>query len=154
MSAAIDDASAAKRRLHHAVAIVAASWAVDTGLISMADEESDVNPPTPVRIPTPTPPSPATPSPSPSKIYTSSLTGEMRIQELMNGHPERIKSALGSSKETFAQLMDQLPFRPRKRISREEQLGIFLYVRRQRSATRDYDDAAERFQRDSKIVAR
>ena len=64
--------------------------------------------------------------------HTSILTGEAWVLELMNGHPDRIKTSFGVSHEVFDALVRVLEgndFVPSWHgISVPEQLGIFLYT--------------------------
>lgn len=63
--------------------------------------------------------------------HTSALTGEGWVMELLGGHPRRIRTELGVSHETFAELIDELRQSGNtdsKYVSLEEQLTIFLYA--------------------------
>ena len=62
--------------------------------------------------------------------HTSILTGEGWVQELLDGHPLRIKTELGRRRHVFRSLVQALVdsgLRPSKHISNEEQVAIFLY---------------------------
>ncbi|KAF8179432.1 hypothetical protein BJ912DRAFT_832942, partial [Pholiota molesta] len=62
--------------------------------------------------------------------HTSILTGEMWVTELLNGHPDRIKSALGMRRHVFLALVETLRnmgLQPSRYISLEEHVAIFLY---------------------------
>ncbi|KAF8436372.1 hypothetical protein L210DRAFT_3345575, partial [Boletus edulis BED1] len=63
--------------------------------------------------------------------HTSILTGEGWMLELLNGHPNRIRTCLGVNHDVFNQLVCALRnhgvLDSRRGISVEEQLGIFLY---------------------------
>ena len=62
--------------------------------------------------------------------YTSILTGEAWVQELLHGHPKRICIALGVNKHVFHGLISELQalgHGDSKYITLEEQLAIFLY---------------------------
>ncbi|EGO04534.1 hypothetical protein SERLA73DRAFT_27886, partial [Serpula lacrymans var. lacrymans S7.3] len=62
--------------------------------------------------------------------HTSSLTGEAWVQELINGHPDRIRSELGVSLQVFEKLTETLRdaiIQGSKYISLNKKLAIFLY---------------------------
>ncbi|KAF9473465.1 hypothetical protein BDN70DRAFT_770991, partial [Pholiota conissans] len=62
--------------------------------------------------------------------HTSILTGEMWVTELLNGHPDRIKSALGMRHNVFlalVQTLGNMGLQPSRYISLEEHVAIFLY---------------------------
>ncbi|TFK86403.1 hypothetical protein K466DRAFT_461471, partial [Polyporus arcularius HHB13444] len=65
-----------------------------------------------------------------SPMYNSIQTGEAYIQELLHGHPDRIRDTLGVHKHIFHALIHELQvyagFTPTKHLSQEEQLAIFL----------------------------
>ena len=58
--------------------------------------------------------------------HTSILTGQGWVEELLDGHPERIRCELGMHKETFLLLING--YSRSKYVSLEEQLAIFLYM--------------------------
>jgi hypothetical protein len=63
--------------------------------------------------------------------HTSALTGADWVQELLNGHPERIRNELGVHKDIFYGLIDALQkggIRSSRSVFIEEQLTIFLYT--------------------------
>jgi hypothetical protein len=63
--------------------------------------------------------------------HTSALTGEAWVQELLTGHPERIRNELGFHREVFDELIRSLHDGgqgPSRHISLEEKLAIFLYT--------------------------
>ena len=64
--------------------------------------------------------------------HTSILTGEGWMLELLNGHPDRIKTSLGVSHDVFDGLTQVLVENGFKKshqgLSVEEQLGIFLHT--------------------------
>ena len=65
--------------------------------------------------------------------HTSILSGENWVQELLTGHPERIRTELGVHRSTFAVLIKALNnsgVKPSRYVSIEEQLSIFLYFNR------------------------
>jgi hypothetical protein len=63
--------------------------------------------------------------------HTSILSGQGWVQELRNGHPERIRTELGVYKHVFDALLFELfvmGYSDSKNVKIEEQLAIFLYV--------------------------
>jgi len=63
--------------------------------------------------------------------HTSLLSGEAWVQELIHGHPKRIRSELGVQKHVFQELiftLRHLGHRDSKYITLEEQVSIFLYT--------------------------
>ena len=67
----------------------------------------------------------------PKPYHTSILSGEMWVQELLDGHPDRILCELGVQKEIFEALICTLRAigtTDSKHVSLEEQLAIFLYM--------------------------
>jgi hypothetical protein len=63
--------------------------------------------------------------------HTSALSGADWVCELLDGHPERIRSELGVHKHVFHALVDELKLAgltSSKYIFLEEQLAIFLYT--------------------------
>jgi hypothetical protein len=63
--------------------------------------------------------------------HTSILSGYAWVQELLNGHPERIRTELGVHKEVFCALIEELRLmghEDTKYVTLEEQLAIFLYT--------------------------
>ena len=63
--------------------------------------------------------------------HTSILSGEGWVQELLHGHPGRIRCELGVPKEVFQQLIIELRsmgYTDSRYITLEEQLAIFLYT--------------------------
>ena len=89
-------------------------------------------------------------------MYTSLLTGELYIRELLHrdAHPDRIHDTLGVRKHVFRALMRELQdyagFAPTKHVSMEEQLAIFLRLARTGLGQRE---ARERFQRSPETVS-
>lgn len=92
---------------------------------------------------------------APIPYHTSILTGEGWMLELLNGHPERIRTCLGVSHGTFNKLVRTLVHhgftRSRNGISIEEQLGIFLYTCVTGMSTRH---VGERFQHSTDTISR
>jgi hypothetical protein len=63
--------------------------------------------------------------------HTSSLTGLHWVDELMEGHPDRIKTAFGMQLRVFKLLLKALHkmgYRDSKHVKLREQLAIFLYT--------------------------
>jgi hypothetical protein len=63
--------------------------------------------------------------------HTSILSGYAWVQELLHGHPERIRTELGVHKEVFHALVEELRSMGHgdsKNVSLQEQLAIFLYM--------------------------
>jgi hypothetical protein len=63
--------------------------------------------------------------------HTSILSGEGWVQELLNGHPRRIRNELGVNRGTFTLLrkaIQLLDIHSSRHVSIEEQLAIFLYT--------------------------
>jgi hypothetical protein len=62
--------------------------------------------------------------------YTSILTGQAWVNELLHGHPKCIRTALGMNKHVFRALLSELRgmgHGDSKYITLEEQLAIFLH---------------------------
>ena len=63
--------------------------------------------------------------------HTSILSGYAWVQELLHGHPERIRMELGVHKEVFLALVEELQsmgHENTKNVTLQEQLAIFLYI--------------------------
>ncbi|CAK5267042.1 unnamed protein product [Mycena citricolor] len=64
--------------------------------------------------------------------HTSALTGHAWVMELLNGHPDRIRTELGMRKEVFLLLIQQLQIvtglSDSRYVSIKEQVAIFLYM--------------------------
>jgi hypothetical protein len=63
--------------------------------------------------------------------HTSILSSEGWVQELLHGHPERIRTELGMHKPAFRQMIFELHHMGHpdsKYVLLEEQLAIFLYM--------------------------
>jgi hypothetical protein len=63
--------------------------------------------------------------------HTSILSGYAWVQELLNGHPERIRTELGVHKEVFYALIEELRSMGHENtryVTLEEQLAMFLYM--------------------------
>ena len=86
--------------------------------------------------------------------HTGLLSGHAWVTELLNGHPLRIKTELGVSKEVFEALilvLQDLGHRSSRYISLEEQLAIFLYSSTSALSTRR---VGERFQHSTGTISR
>ncbi|KIK13049.1 hypothetical protein PISMIDRAFT_18263 [Pisolithus microcarpus 441] len=73
----------------------------------------------------------ATKRAEPIAYHTSILSGRGWILELLNGHPERIRTELGVHKHIFKLLVEELQqigYTHSKYVTLQEQLGIFLYI--------------------------
>jgi hypothetical protein len=67
----------------------------------------------------------------PTLYHTSALSRSDWVQELLTGHPERIRTELGVHRGTFILLiksLQMLGLRSSHHASIEEQLSIFLYT--------------------------
>ena len=86
---------------------------------------------------------------------TSSLTGEIWIKELINGHPIRCVNALRMEPDLFVRLSKELyskyGLRPSNRMSIFEKVGIFLYTLALGVSNRV---VGERFQRSGDTISR
>ena len=63
--------------------------------------------------------------------HTSILSGYAWVQELLNGHPERIRTEFGVHKEVFRSLIEELQSMGHgdtRYVTLDEQLAIFLYM--------------------------
>jgi hypothetical protein len=63
--------------------------------------------------------------------HTSALSGAGWVQELLTGHPERIRNELGVYRGTFVLLIKALQamgLKSSRHVTIEEQLSIFLYT--------------------------
>jgi hypothetical protein len=63
--------------------------------------------------------------------HTSILSGYAWVQELLHGHPERIRTELGVHKEVFLALVEELRSMGHgdtRNVTLQEQLAIFLYM--------------------------
>jgi hypothetical protein len=70
----------------------------------------------------------------------SILTGQLWLQELLNGHFERFQEQLGLSRHAFRKLSHELQqdhgLKDSRHITADEQLAIFLYFARHGSTSR------------------
>ena len=86
--------------------------------------------------------------------HTSILMGEGWVQELLDGHPLRIKTELGMQRHVFCKFVRALVhcgLKLSKHISNEEQVAIFLYASITGLSIRHL---GERFQRSNSTIAR
>lgn len=87
--------------------------------------------------------------------HTSSHTGRRWMEELLSGHPVRIKDNLGISQAGFRYLENLLirrsKFKDTRYMDTTEQLGIFLYAV---STDLSMRKLAERFQRSTETINR
>ena len=63
--------------------------------------------------------------------HTSILSGYAWVQELLHGHPERIRTEFGVHKEVFLALVEELQSMGHgdtRNVTLQEQLAIFLYM--------------------------
>lgn len=63
--------------------------------------------------------------------HTSILTGEAWVQELIHGHPDRIKTELGMRLHVFIAFVSELRacgLADSRHVTLEEQVSIFLYT--------------------------
>ena len=67
----------------------------------------------------------------PEPYYTSILTGQAWVIELLTGHPEHIQCELGVHRHVFIALISELHemgLRNSRSVSLEEKLSIFIVV--------------------------
>ena len=67
----------------------------------------------------------------PEPYHTSILTGQGWVEELLSGHPKRIRCELGVHRHMFLALigvLQELSYGHSKHVTLEEQLAIFLYM--------------------------
>ena len=86
--------------------------------------------------------------------HTSILSGYAWLQELLHGHPERIRTELGVHKEVFLALIRELRsigHSDTKYVTLEEQLAIFLYTSVTGLSVRH---VGERFQRANGTISK
>jgi hypothetical protein len=72
----------------------------------------------------------ATPLYNKQIYHNSILSGHGWVQELLHGHPDRIRTELGMRKEVFIELVRELMnsgILDSRYVSAEEQVAIFLY---------------------------
>jgi DNA-binding NarL/FixJ family response regulator len=90
----------------------------------------------------------------PIPYHTSALSGQAWVDELLEGHPDRIKNELGMRKEVFRSLLValcQAGYGDSRYVTLEEQLAIFLYMSVTGLSIRH---VGERFQRSNETVSK
>lgn len=90
---------------------------------------------------------------NPQPYHTSALTGRAWISELLDGHPNRIKTELGVHKHVFQILIEELKWlgvSNSRHVDLEEKLGIFLYSCTTALSVRHI---GERFQRSNETIS-
>jgi hypothetical protein len=88
--------------------------------------------------------------------HTSALSGMAWVNELLTGHPDRIRCELGVRRHVFYVLLNLLHdsgCRNSKYIMLEEQLAIFLYACVTGLSVRHHD-VGERFQRSNDTISK
>ena len=92
---------------------------------------------------------------NPEPYHTSALSGRQWVQELLDGHRDRMKDSLGTPVSVFRRLEKELVrlggLRSRRYVDTTEQLAIFLYQAVTNSSVRQ---AGERFQRSYEVISR
>ena len=87
--------------------------------------------------------------------YTSTLTGQAWLDELLKGHPGRFLEQFGLTQELFKKLAKVLQkksgFGPSKHVSAREKLAIFLYASTTGLTNRKLQ---ERFQRSAETISK
>jgi hypothetical protein len=87
-------------------------------------------------------------------FHTSALTGEAWVMELLSGHPEHMRNALGVNLHVFSALILELQaagYQNPKNVFLEEQLAIYLYASMTGLTIRHL---GERFQRSNETISR
>ena len=86
--------------------------------------------------------------------HTSILSGQAWVQELLHGHPRRIRTELGVREHVFRQLiftLHHMGHGDSKYVTLEEQLAIFLYTCVTGLTS---EHVGERFQRSGETISR
>lgn len=86
--------------------------------------------------------------------HTSALSGLAWLQELLDGHPDRIKTELGVRKEVFEKLvetLEEIGHQGSRFVSLKEQVAIYLYMCVTGLSVRH---VGERFQRSNETIAK
>jgi hypothetical protein len=91
--------------------------------------------------------------PDPIPMHTSILTGQLWLNELIQGHDRRFKDQLGMAKHVFFRLSFELQtccgLRSTKYVTADEKLATFLHFARIGCGTRVLQ---ERFQRSAETI--
>lgn len=91
---------------------------------------------------------------SPRPYHTSKLRGREWVQELLEGHPQRIKDNLGIHKYVFRVLCSELVrkggLRPTKHVDVAEHVALFLWAAVTNLTNRHL---AEKFQRSGSTIS-
>lgn len=86
--------------------------------------------------------------------HTSALTGQMWVDELLDGHRKRIRRILGVHKHVFRKLASELQrlagLSNTKHVRIEESIAIYLWTCRTNNS---YRQVCERFQRSSDTIS-
>ena len=85
--------------------------------------------------------------------HTSALTGEAWVMELLSGHPEHMRTALGVNLHVFSALILEIQaagYKNSKYVSLEDQLVIYLYACVMGLTIRHL---GERFQRSNETIS-
>lgn len=86
--------------------------------------------------------------------HTARLSGYDWVEDLLKGHPLRIRTELGVSRSVFEALilvLQDMGYQGSRWVSLEEQLAIFLYCSTSAFSTRRVD---ERFQHSTGTISR
>jgi hypothetical protein len=93
--------------------------------------------------------------PDPIPMRTSVLTGQLWLDELLEGHPTRFQEQMGMAHHVFHQLSNELQtycgLSNTKYVSANEQLAIFLHLARTGLSSRMLQ---ERFQRSGDTISK
>lgn len=92
---------------------------------------------------------------TPEPKHTSRLTGQLWLEELLTGHPERFREQLGLAHHVFRKLSQVLQerhgLRDSRHVSADEQLAIILHFARTGLSSRMLQ---ERFQRSGDTISK
>ena len=92
---------------------------------------------------------------NPEPYHTSQLSGRRWVEELKDGHPNRMTDNIGVRPAVFSKLKQELVLKggllPSRWIDTSEMLAIFLYQVVTNSAIQK---TAERFQRSNKTISK
>jgi len=87
-------------------------------------------------------------------MRTSILTGQLWLDELLQGHPLRFHEQMGMGRHVFRQLSQELQLhnglQNSKHVTADEQLAIFIYLARTGQSSRMLQ---ERFQRSGDTIS-